>query len=30
MASLPDSLYGEQGSHYQAQGLRLSKHFRLS
>jgi dCTP deaminase len=30
MSSLPDSLYGEQGSHYQAQGLRLSKHFRLS
>lgn len=27
MRSIPDSLYGAQGSHYQAQGLRLSKHF---
>ena len=27
MAAHPDRLYGEQGSHYQAQGLRLSKHF---
>lgn len=29
MCSVPDSLYGENGSHYQAQGLRLSKHFTL-
>ena len=28
MSDVPDSLYGEKGSHYQAQGLRLSKHFR--
>lgn len=27
MSSTPDTLYGDQGSHYQAQGLRLSKHF---
>jgi len=27
MASRPDTLYGAQGSHYQSQGLRLSKHF---
>ena len=27
MASTPDTLYGAQGSHYQNQGLRLSKHF---
>ncbi len=29
MAQIPQTLYGEQGSHYQAQGLRLSKHFTL-
>jgi len=29
MAKVPDVLYGDQGSHYQAQGLRLSKHFRI-
>lgn len=28
LTARPDQLYGEQGSHYQAQGLRLSKHFR--
>ena len=27
MSDVPTSLYGEKGSHYQAQGLRLSKHF---
>jgi len=27
MTATPDTLYGENGSHYQAQGLRLSKHF---
>ena len=27
MAENPDQLYGAQGSHYQSQGLRLSKHF---
>lgn len=27
MSETPDSLYGQNGSHYQAQGLRLSKHF---
>jgi len=27
MAQTPDILYGAQGSHYQNQGLRLSKHF---
>jgi len=27
MQNTPDVLYGEKGSHYQAQGLRLSKHF---
>ena len=27
MTDAPDVLYGENGSHYQAQGLRLSKHF---
>ncbi len=27
MAAAPDILYGAQGSHYQSQGLRLSKHF---
>ena len=27
MRELPQLLYGENGSHYQAQGLRLSKHF---
>ncbi len=29
MRSEPRSLYGAKGSHYQAQGLRLSKHFSL-
>lgn len=29
MSAVPDNLYGENGSHYQAQGLRLSKHFKL-
>lgn len=28
MQSRPDGLYGEQGANYQAQGLKLSKHFR--
>jgi len=28
MSETPTSLYGQNGSHYQAQGLRLSKHFR--
>ncbi|WP_026942466.1 2'-deoxycytidine 5'-triphosphate deaminase [Hellea balneolensis] len=28
MSEIPASLYGEKGSHYQAQSLRLSKHFR--
>lgn len=27
MSEIPDTLYGAQGSHYQNQGLRLSKHF---
>ena len=27
MSEVPESLYGAKGSHYQAQGLRLSKHF---
>ena len=27
MASVPDSLYGTNGSNYQSQGLRLAKHF---
>ncbi len=27
MQNVPDVLYGQNGSHYQAQGLRLSKHF---
>ncbi len=27
MSEKPDQLYGAQGSHYQRQGLRLSKHF---
>ena len=27
MADTPDTLYGGKGSHYQSQGLRLSKHF---
>lgn len=27
MAGQPDIVYGAQGSHYQSQGLRLSKHF---
>ena len=30
MLDIPDTLYGDQGSHYQAQGLRLSKHFRVA
>src|ERR1700744_4541974 len=25
----PDRLYGQGGSHYQGQGLKLSKHFRV-
>jgi dCTP deaminase len=25
----PDVLYGQSGSNYQSQGLRLSKHFRM-
>ena len=28
MSDVPASLYGEKGSHYQAQSLRLSKHFK--
>lgn len=28
MTETPASLYGQNGSHYQAQGLRLSKHFK--
>lgn len=28
MQHIPQNLYGAQGSHYQAQGLRLSKHFK--
>lgn len=28
MSDIPKSLYGEKGSHYQAQSLRLSKHFK--
>jgi len=28
MSEIPESLYGEKGSHYQAQSLRLSKHFK--
>jgi len=28
MSAVPKSLYGEKGSHYQAQSLRLSKHFK--
>ncbi len=28
MSEVPESLYGAKGSHYQAQGLRLSKHFK--
>ena len=28
MSETPTSLYGQNGSHYQAQGLRLSKHFK--
>ncbi len=27
MVSTPETLYGENGSHYQSQGLKLSKHF---
>jgi dCTP deaminase len=30
MLSRPDAMYGQRiGSNYQAQGLKLSKHFRL-
>ncbi len=29
MSAVPKNLYGDNGSHYQAQGLRLSKHFKL-
>ena len=29
MTEKPETLYGQNGSHYQAQGLRLSKHFTL-
>lgn len=29
MGEVPESLYGAKGSHYQAQGLRLSKHFKV-
>lgn len=29
MAAVPSSLYGQNGSHYQKQGLRLSKHFKV-
>ena len=29
MCAIPQTLYGSKGSHYQAQGLRLSKHFLL-
>ncbi|MCF6219840.1 MAG: 2'-deoxycytidine 5'-triphosphate deaminase [Robiginitomaculum sp.] len=29
MSAIPENLYGTNGSHYQAQGLRLSKHFKL-
>ena len=29
MAAAPQNLYGANGSHYQAQGLRLSKHFAI-
>ncbi len=28
LQDMPQILYGEQGSHYQAQGLKLSKHFK--
>ncbi len=28
-SEIPEALYGGQGSHYQSQGLSLSKHFRL-
>ncbi len=28
MQDVPDAVYGQNGSHYQAQGLRLSKHFK--
>jgi dCTP deaminase len=31
MLSRPDAMYGQRiGSNYQAQGLKLSKHFRLT
>jgi dCTP deaminase len=29
LAERPSRLYGQDGSHYQRQGLRLSKHFRV-
>lgn len=29
LTATPKDLYGQNGSHYQAQGLRLSKHFKL-
>ena len=29
MTARPSRLYGENGSHYQGQGLKLSKHFRV-
>lgn len=29
LVNAPEDLYGQNGSHYQAQGLRLSKHFKL-
>lgn len=29
LSETPENLYGQNGSHYQAQGLRLSKHFKL-
>ncbi len=29
MSEIPKSLYGQNGSNYQAQGLRLSKHFKI-
>jgi len=27
MSARPERLYGSEGSHYQSQGLKLSKHF---
>ena len=29
LTAKPSRLYGDQGSHYQRQGLKLSKHFRI-